>query len=118
MLKTTLAPILAQDSLFQALALNMSASVVYNNTAEEESAGDYDSDAPSNGVYMHLYDDNGTLNCSLCQNPLCLAEEDYALYTKWVSIDTYEMILISINIIVFLMGIIGNSLVRSKHWYH
>ena len=30
---------------------------------------------------------------------------------SWVSVDTFEMVLIALNIIVFLAGIIGNSLV-------
>ena len=59
-------------------------------------------------------DENGTLNCSLCLNELCLSEDDYSLYKSWVSVDTYEMVLISINIIVFLTGIIGNSLVGKR----
>ena len=95
-----------------AMALNASADPALQPVEYTDYANGDPDYGPSNGVYIHLYD-NGTLNCSKCQNPLCLAEEDYALYTKWVSVDTYEMILISLNIIVFLTGIIGNSLVRS-----
>lgn len=55
---------------------------------------------------------NHSLNCSMCLNELCLSAEDYAIYKSWVGVDTYEMVLISINLIVFLTGVIGNSLVR------
>lgn len=54
---------------------------------------------------------NHSLNCSMCLNELCLSAEDYAIYKSWVGVDTYEMVLISINLIVFLTGVIGNSLV-------
>ena len=30
---------------------------------------------------------------------------------SWVSVDTYEMVLISLILVVFLTGIVGNSLV-------
>jgi len=56
----------------------------------------------------------GEVNCSLCLNELCLDEADYALYKSWVSVDTYELVLISINVIVFLTGLVGNSLVRDR----
>ena len=32
-------------------------------------------------------------------------------HRSWVTVDTFEMVLIALNIIVFLAGIIGNSLV-------
>ena len=54
------------------------------------------------------------MDCSACLNELCLSEEDYAMYKSWVGVDTYEMVLICINAIVFLTGIVGNSLVREQ----
>ena len=53
-------------------------------------------------------------NCSSCLNELCIPEADYNVYRSWVSVDTFEMVLIAINIIVFLAGIIGNSLVSGS----
>ncbi len=50
-------------------------------------------------------------NCSACLNELCLSPDDYELYKSWVGVDTYEMVFICINIVVFLTGIFGNSLV-------
>lgn len=35
---------------------------------------------------------------------------DYC-FRSWVSVDTYEMVLISLIVVVFLAGIVGNSLV-------
>ena len=32
-------------------------------------------------------------------------------HNSWVSVDTYEMVLISLILVVFLTGIVGNSLV-------
>ncbi len=55
------------------------------------------------------------MDCSECLNELCLSEEDYAMYKSWVGVDTYEMVLICINVIVFLTGIVGNSLVRNTY---
>jgi hypothetical protein len=54
-----------------------------------------------------------SVNCSSCLNELCLSEDDYAIYKSWVTVDTYEMVLITLIMIVFLTGVIGNSLVRS-----
>lgn len=63
------------------------------------------------------YDDsdlvNHSINCSHCINELCLTESDYALYKSWVGVDTYEMVIITLILIVFLTGVIGNSLVRT-----
>jgi len=56
-------------------------------------------------------------NCSSCLNELCIPEADYIVYRSWVSVDTFEMVLIALNIIVFLAGIIGNSLVSSCFLY-
>ena len=53
-------------------------------------------------------------NCSGCLNELCIAEEDYEAYKRWISVDTFEMVLIALNIIVFLAGIMGNLLVSEK----
>ena len=72
-------------------------------------------------------------NCSSCFNDLCFPDEDYQAYLRygvvsdqinrmygikrhpslnsWVSVDTYEMVLISLILVVFLTGIVGNSLV-------
>ena len=54
------------------------------------------------------------LNCSVCRNELCLSESDYSLYKSWVSVDTYELILITLNIVVFCTGLLGNSLVSNE----
>jgi hypothetical protein len=51
-------------------------------------------------------------NCSHCLNELCIVTWEYELYKTYVSVDTFEMVLISLNIIVFMAGIIGNLLVR------
>ena len=56
-----------------------------------------------------FYPPNG--NCSDCLNELCIPEEDYKLYKTWVSVDSFETVLITLHIIVFLSGIIGNLLV-------
>ncbi len=56
-------------------------------------------------------DGNSTIDCSLCLNELCLNADDYELYRSWVSVDTYEMVFISLITVVFLTGIIGNTLV-------
>ena len=50
-------------------------------------------------------------NCTGCLNELCMSNEDYEAYRSFVSVDTFEMVLISLNIIVFLAGIMGNLLV-------
>ena len=55
------------------------------------------------------------LNCSGCLNEWCMLEEDYEVYKRWISVDTFEMVLIALNIIVFLAGIVGNLLVRNIH---
>jgi len=54
---------------------------------------------------------NDVGNCSSCLNELCIPETDYNIYRSWVSVDTFEMVLITLNIFVFLAGIIGNALV-------
>lgn len=54
-------------------------------------------------------------NCTGCMNELCLDDGDYQLYRSWVSVDSFEMVLIAMNIVVFLTGVIGNSLVRNKN---
>ena len=56
------------------------------------------------------------VNCSECFNELCISEKDYELYKGWISVDTFEMVLIALNIIVFLAGIIGNLLVRKNSY--
>jgi len=50
-------------------------------------------------------------DCSNCTNELCWPDPDYQWYRNWVSVDTFEMVIISMNIMVFLAGIIGNLLV-------
>ena len=65
---------------------------------------------PSNESLLY---GNNTGNCSHCLNELCISEDEYEAYRSWVSVDTFEMVLISINILVFLAGIMGNLLVSS-----
>lgn len=54
------------------------------------------------------------VNCSGCLNELCINADEYDLYKTWISVDTFEMVLIALNIIVFLAGIVGNLLVRKR----
>ena len=51
------------------------------------------------------------LNCSVCQNELCFEPEDYQLYEDWITVNTFETVLIILNIIQFITGILGNLLV-------
>ena len=55
------------------------------------------------------------ISCDDCKNIMCFNESDYAEYESWVSVDEFEMFAISLNIIVFVAGIMGNLLV-SKLW--
>lgn len=55
-------------------------------------------------------------DCSHCLNELCIPEDEYLMYRSWVSVDTFEMVLIALNIVVFLAGILGNLLVRSFNY--
>ena len=54
-------------------------------------------------------------DCSNCTNELCWPDPDYQWYRNWVSVDTFEMVIISMNIMVFLAGIIGNLLVSQDY---
>ena len=51
------------------------------------------------------------ISCDDCKNIMCFNESDYAEYESWVSVDEFEMFAISLNIIVFVAGIMGNLLV-------
>lgn len=68
-------------------------------------------------IYGSMSDLADAVNCSGCLNELCIPESDYIVYRSWVSVDTFEMVLIALNIIVFLAGIIGNSLVSHMKIY-
>ena len=50
-------------------------------------------------------------DCSGCLNDLCIDENGYKEYLSYVTVDSYEWALISLNILVFLAGIMGNLLV-------
>ncbi|CAB4066560.1 HCRTR2 [Lepeophtheirus salmonis] len=54
---------------------------------------------------------DGRLNCSICENKLCLGEEDYDVYQSYISVDKFETVLICLIALVFICGIIGNALV-------
>ncbi|XP_071745252.1 orexin receptor type 2 isoform X2 [Lepeophtheirus salmonis] len=54
---------------------------------------------------------DGRLNCSICENKLCLGEEDYDVYQSYISVDKFETVLICLIAVVFICGIIGNALV-------
>ena len=61
------------------------------------------------------------ISCDDCKNIMCFNESDYAEYESWVSVDEFEMFAISLNIIVFVAGIMGNLLVSMasygiKYW--
>lgn len=53
-------------------------------------------------------------NCSSCLNDLCIEPREYQVYEQAVSVDTYEMILIGVHILIFLCGILGNVLVSDQ----
>ena len=56
--------------------------------------------------------DNTTMDCSKCVNDLCFAEDNYAAYEEWISVNNFETVLIILHIIQILTGILGNLLVR------
>ena len=56
------------------------------------------------------------ISCDDCKNIMCFNESDYAEYESWVSVDEFEMFAISLNIIVFVAGIMGNLLVSTMAW--
>ena len=62
------------------------------------------------------FNETYSVNCSGCLNDLCINEEDYEHYKRWISVDTFEMVLIALNIIVFLAGIMGNLLVSIPYF--
>ena len=55
------------------------------------------------------------ISCDDCKNIMCFNESDYAEYESWVSVDEFEMFAISLNIIVFVAGIMGNLLVSKNY---
>ena len=55
--------------------------------------------------------DNTTMDCSKCVNDLCFAEDNYAAYEEWISVNNFETVLIILHIIQILTGILGNLLV-------
>ena len=56
--------------------------------------------------------DNTTMDCSKCVNDLCFAEDNYAAYEEWISVNNFETVLIILHTIQILTGILGNLLVR------
>ena len=62
---------------------------------------------------ISLINETFEVNCTGRLNELCMSTEDYEAYRSFVSVDTFEMVLISLNIIVFLAGIMGNLLVST-----
>ena len=59
--------------------------------------------------------DNTTMDCSKCVNDLCFAEDNYAAYEEWISVNNFETVLIILHIIQILTGILGNLLVRISY---
>ncbi len=86
-----------------------------NNATDFESGHTYPG-PEADAVQTNDLEELMVMNCSTCKNELCLSDDDYELYRSWVGVDTYEMVLICINVVVFLTGIIGNSLVSI--WHH
>ena len=52
-------------------------------------------------------------NCSYCENDLCFIAEEYGLYLDYISVDSFETVLIILHIIQFITGILGNLLVSN-----
>lgn len=63
-------------------------------------------------IYEEFSDSHNVSNTSGCSNEYCVSDEDYlAMIEEYILPSTYEWLLISLHITVFIVGLIGNALV-------
>ena len=63
-------------------------------------------------IYEEFSDTHNFTNTSGCSNEYCVSDEDYlAMIEEYIFPSTYEWLLISLHITVFIVGLVGNALV-------